>query len=345
MKFNVYGESHAKFIGFTFDGAPPGLRIDISSIKKCLQRRRSNEDFNTFRVEDDKFEFINGVFDGYTTGDTINCIIYNEYNNSKDYEHLKYHFRPGHADYTSFNKYNGFNDYRGGGVFSGRITACYVILGDICRQILESKKIDMKPKAHLLKIANICDTNYYDLLEEYKVVGKYNLINPLIENEINDLLTEALNKGDTVGGTIQCVVFNVKSGLGNMKNSLEAIISKNIFLVGSVKGIEFGDIKTYGSQMKDEIYEIDEKRIYTKRNFNGGINGGISNGEEIVFNVKFKPISSLQQLQETINIKTNKIEKLNIGGRHDTFILNRVNVVIEAITYISLLEAYYESLY
>lgn len=264
---------------------------------------------------------------------------------SKDYSKTKDLMRPGHADYTGYMKYGGFNDYRGGGHFSGRITAPLVFAGAICKQILEKQGIFIL--AHVNSIGKVKDKSFLEvninrnLIESFK--GKEL---PLIDSSLEELMRnevlEARKDMDSVGGTIECAVLGIKPGIGNpFFDSVESTIAHLMFSVPAVKGIEFGkgfDIsKMRGSEANDEYY-LDNEEIKTRTNNNGGILGGITNGMPIIFNVAIKPTASIFKEQKTVNIANMKEETLNIEGRHDPCIVQRALPVIEAVTAIGMLE-------
>lgn len=298
----LFGESHNSAVGVTIDGCPPGIKISQDLFRDDLIRRQQHYQGITARKEEDLPKIISGVFNGYTTGMPITILFDNKDVISKDYDGIKYFPRPSHSDFVAYKKYKGFNDYRGGGAFSGRLTLGIVAAGALAKKIISPIEINSK----VLKVHN--NTN--------------------IEQELKN----ALSKNDSVGGIIETTIKNVPVGLGSpFFDSVESKISHIIFSIPGVKGIEFGsgfDItKLYGSEANDEI--IDELGT-TKTNHSGGINGGISNGNEIIFRVAIKPTPSIQQVQNTIDIRNGKSSKIKITGRHDVCFAMRTPVIIEA---------------
>ena len=346
IRISIFGESHGNAIGINIDGLPSGFNIDMDKVMIEMARRAPGKSpLSTARKEGDVPEILSGYFEGKTTGTPLCAIIRNSNTKSKDYSKLKDVMRPGHADYTGNVKYNGFNDYRGGGHFSGRITAPLVFAGAICKQILEEKGIVIA--AHINSIGNIKDKSFLecDLNEELIASFKYKelpLINANLEESMREEIINAKRDMDSVGGTIECAVLGIKAGVGNpFFDSVESTLAHLIFSVPAVKGIEFGrgfDIsKIRGSEANDEYY-LEGKDIKTKSNNNGGILGGITNGMPIVFNVAIKPTASIFKEQRTVNIATMEETDLSIEGRHDPCIVQRALPVIEAVTAIGILE-------
>ncbi len=308
FKISIFGESHGKSVGVTIDGCPPGIELKEEDFLDDLARRRSGAKGTTPRKEKDLPEIISGVFNDKATGAPITIIFKNENIRSKDYSQLKNLPRPGHADFVAFKKYGGFNDYRGGGHFSGRLTLALVAAGVVAKKIINPINISSK------------------LIE---AGGSEN-----IENAI-DL---ALKKHESIGGIVDCKAQNMPIGLGEpFFDSVESVISHLVFSIPAIKGIEFGAgfsaAKMLGSEHNDEIIDESGK---TKTNHAGGINGGITNGNDIYFKVAVKPTSSISLAQNTVNLQTGKSEILETKGRHDACIALRVPVVLEAITAIAL---------
>ena len=341
---SLFGESHGNAIGITIDGILPGIKIDYEFIKSELNRRKPGKDeFSTKRKEDDEFEILSGIFNDITTGTPLTAIIRNNSQKSKDYEKTKNLLRPSHADYTGAIKYKGFNDYRGGGHFSGRITAPIVFLGALIKQIL-MEKYNIKIYSFITQIGSIKDVEREILSQD--VFSKISDINfPVLDDDImskmkNEIMTIS-KKGDSVGGKIRCVAFNIPVGLGGPYfNSVEGKISNLAFAIPAVKGIEFGKgfdfAGLYGSIANDEYYMKDV--IKTKTNNNGGVLGGITNGMPIDFSVVIKPTPSIFLEQNTVDMKSMKETKIKIEGRHDPCIVQRAVVVIEYIMAISILD-------
>ena len=308
FRVSVFGESHGKAIGVTIDGCPPGIPISTNDFQQDIQRRKAGAKGTTPRKEDDLPEIISGVFNDHTTGSPITILFHNNNVKSKDYDEIRKTPRPGHADFVLNKKSKGFNDYRGGGHSSGRLTLCLVAAGVIAK----------------------------------KVANDINISATLIEAGGNDNIEVALDKAieqqDSIGGVIECRANNLPIGLGEpFFDSIESNISHLVFAIPAIKGIEFGSgfsaTKMTGSKHNDAIVD---KQGTTATNNTGGINGGISNGNELVFRVAVKPTSSTPQEQQTWNTETESVEKFTVKGRHDLCIALRAPVVVEAVTAIAL---------
>ena len=346
IKLSIFGESHGNAIGITIDGLPAGFSIDMDKIMMEMARRAPGKSsLSTPRKESDIPEILSGYFEGKTTGTPLCAIIRNSNTKSKDYSKLKDVMRPGHADYTGAVRYKGFNDYRGGGHFSGRITAPLVFAGAICKQILEVKGIIVS--AHINSIGKIKDCSFLEsdisdeLLNSFKE-KELPLINTKLEDEMRQEILSARRSGDSIGGTIECAILGVSPGIGDpFFDSVESTLAHLMFSVPAVKGIEFGkgfDIsKMRGSEANDEYY-LENGNIKTKTNNNGGILGGITNGMPIIFNVAIKPTASIFKEQKAVNIITMEETTLCIEGRHDPCIVQRALPVIEAVAAIGITE-------
>lgn len=346
LKISIFGESHGNAIGITIDGLPSGLEIDLEKIDKEMARRAPGKSsLSTARKEPDRPEILSGYFEGKTTGTPLCAIIRNSDTRSKDYGKLKDLMRPGHADYTGAIKYEGFNDYRGGGHFSGRITAPLVFAGAICKQILEKEGIVIG--AHVKKIKNVSDESFDYTSISKEMLYKLNekelpLINEAKEEEMRKVILEAKENGDSVGGVVECSIVGIEAGIGEpFFDSVESTLSHLLFSVPAVKGVEFGlgfDItELYGSEANDEFY-YDGELVKTRTNNNGGILGGITSGMPIIFKTAIKPTASIIKEQKTINIKEKKNDTLVIEGRHDPCIVQRAIPVIEAVAAIGILD-------
>ena len=346
LKVAIFGESHGNAIGITIDGLPSGIEIDMDKVLEEMARRAPGKSkLSTARNEKDAPEILSGFFEGRTTGTPLCGIIRNGDTRSKDYGKLKDLMRPGHADYSGNIRYSGFNDYRGGGHFSGRITAPLVFAGAICKQVLEQQGITIG--AHVKKIKDISDDSFdytnisSDLLLELKK-EELPLLDKSKEELMRNVIINAKSQGDSVGGVIECAITGIKAGYGDpFFDSVESRLSHLLFSVPAVKGVEFGlgfDItKLYGSEANDSYY-YDEDLVKTRTNNNGGILGGITNGMPIVFKVGIKPTPSISKKQQTINIQTKTNEELVIEGRHDPCIVQRAVPVIEAVAAIGILD-------
>lgn len=343
LKLSIFGESHGVGVGINIDGIPSGIRLNFDEIKKFLERRAPGRDeFSTSRKESDNFEILSGILDNVTTGAPVCILIRNNNIISKDYSELKEIMRPNHSDYPAHIKYSGYNDIRGGGHFSGRLTAPLVFTGAIAREILKQKNIEIG--ARIKRIGKIEDKKEILCLNELKKLQTKKLA--VLDDGILELMTKeieiAKKNGNSIGGIIETFAFNLPVGLGEpFFDSVESTISHLAFSVPSVKGIEFGKGfefgESFGSDVTDEYY-YDGDIIKTKMNNNGGVLGGLTTGMPLNFRVVIKPTPSISKTQKTINVKEKHECQLNIKGRHDACIVPRVVVVIEAITAIALLD-------
>lgn len=351
IKVSIFGESHGSAIGITIDGLPSGLKLDIDEIKREMKRRSPGKNLlETQREEKDEFEILSGYFDEKTTGTPLAVIIRNKDVKSKDYLEIKNNMRPSHADYTGHVRYEGFNDYRGGGHFSGRITAPLVFAGAVAKQILMDKGITIG--SHILSIGKIKDHNFDFTGVDSKTLKNLSKMDfPVVSHEKGEAMrSEILNaskNGDSVGGIIETAVVNLKPGIGSpFFDSVESTLAGLLFSVPGVKGVEFGlgfDISSIeGSQANDEIY-LEDNKIKTYTNNNGGILGGITNGMPVVFKTAFKPTASISKKQKTINIEDMKNTCIEIKGRHDPCIVQRAVPVVEAVTALAILDLFMEA--
>ena len=331
-----FGESHGKTVGAVLDGCPAGLEIDQKDIQVMLDQRRPGQNIiSTQRQEGDIVEIISGVFRGYTTGAPITMLIWNSDHKSKDYENLKIKLRPGHSDYPAMVKYNHFNDYRGGGRFSGRLTATHVMGGAIAKKLLEST-LNIEINSFTSQIGKIrMKKAFSKKMSELIYKNEVRCPDESVAKEMRASILDARSKGDSLGGIIESVTTNVPVGLGEpVFSSLESDLSKAIFSIPSVKGIEFGSgfrgAQLYGSENNDR-YIVKRGKIVTETNNSGGILGGISNGMPITMRVAFKPASSIAQAQKTVDVKTKKIVTLKVKGRHDPCVVPRAPPVIDSL--------------
>ena len=336
FKITSFGESHGKAIGGIIDGCPAGISIDYNIIQKQLDRRKPGQSkITSSRNENDEVEFLSGIFDNKTLGTPIGFVIKNNDAKIKDYDSLKNSFRPSHADFVYEKKY-GIRDYRGGGRSSARETSVRVVAGAIAQQILSS--LNIKVKAYVSKVKSIkLEKNY----SEYNLENIDNNIIRCPDDKIADEMISLINqtklKGDSVGGEITAVVTSVPIGLGEpIYDKLDANLAKAMLSINAVNGFFVGNDRSelYGSQSNDIIEDLSGK---TKTNNSGGIQAGISNGNDIFFKVSFKPVSTIMKPQESINNKGEKII-LNPQGRHDPCVLPRAVPIVEAMTAIVLLD-------
>lgn len=346
IKVSIFGESHGNAIGINIDGLPSGFEIDMDKVLLEMNRRAPGKNaMSTARKESDLPEILSGYFEGKTTGTPLCAIIRNADTRSKDYSKTKDYMRPGHADFTGYMRYSGFNDYRGGGHFSGRITAPLVFAGAICKQILEKEGIFIG--AHISSIKDIKDKEFNSSnISKDEILNLRTMELPLIDESLSEkikhTILQAKYDGDSVGGSIECAVIGMNPGIGNpFFDSVESTLAHLMFSVPAVKGIEFGKgfemTNMFGSECNDEYY-YDRDKVKTTTNNNGGILGGITNGMPILFKVAIKPTASIIKEQNTIDIRTNKNVKFRVEGRHDPCIVQRAVPVIEAVTAIGLLD-------
>lgn len=315
FQINIFGESHGKGVGILLDGVKPGIPLCEEDFAKDLARRKSGGLGTTPRIEPDEIIIESGVFNGYTTGAPVLLRFLNTNTKSKDYSNLVTQPRPSHSDYTASVKYNGFNDYRGGGHFSARLTLGIVAAGVVAKKIIDTVKFETK----IINLNGCEDTTKFQ-----------------------DILKNAVETEDSVGGIVKIKADGVEKGLGEPYfDSLESTISHLLFSIGGIKGVEFGigfeGASLKGSEYNDLIVDKDGK---TSTNNNGGINGGISNGNPIEVKVFVKPTPSIGRAQETFNFEKGEVSTLKIEGRHDAAIILRSLVVLEACVAIALADAY-----
>lgn len=346
IKYSIFGESHGEGVGIIIDGLEPGIELDFNFIKSEMQRRAPGKNkLSTARKEEDYFKILSGFFKGKTTGTPLCAFIENKNKISNDYDKIKEVMRPSHADYTGKIRYNGFNDYRGGGHFSGRLTAPLVFAGAVAKQILSKENIIIA--SHIKSIKNIQDEyfNEQNLKEstlKSLLSDEFPLIDKTKEKIMKEEILKAKNEQDSVGGIIECAILNVKPGVGDpFFNSVESILSQLLFSVPGIKAVEFGlgfkITNLNGSEANDNFY-VEDNTIKTYSNNNGGILGGITNGMPIVFRVAVKPTPSIGKMQKTVDINKMENTLLQIKGRHDPCIVTRAIPVIEAVAAMGILE-------
>jgi chorismate synthase len=331
-----FGESHGKCIGAVLDGCPAGLEIQEKDIQKMLDYRKPGQSLvSTQREEGDQVEIISGVFRGYTTGAPITMIIWNKDQNSKAYDELTTKLRPGHSDYPAFVKYNKFNDHRGGGRFSGRLTATHVMGGAIARKLLKVT-LGVDTNSYTVKIGKISMNEKFEAKMKNQIYdNEVRCPNKKTAEKMKKAILDARKNSDSLGGVIESTTVNIPVGLGEpIFGSLESDISKAIFSIPSVKGVEFGSgfagSELFGSENNDP-YIVRGGKIITKTNNSGGILGGLSNGMPIVMRVAFKPASSIAKKQTTVDIKTKKPVTLQVHGRHDPCVVPRAPPVVDSL--------------
>ncbi len=332
----LFGESHGKAIGAILDGIAPGIAVDEDFIAHQMDLRRSVSSLSTARKEADKVIIMSGVKDGVTTGTPIALMIENGDTHSKDYEALKYVARPGHADYSAYCKYHGYSDTRGGGHFSGRITAGLVAAGAIAIKALEN--IGVHIGTHIAKCAGVSDRKFENYEEDIKNLSEmpFAVLNGEAAEQMKNEIEKAKAEGDSVGGILETAVTGLPAGVGEpWFDTLESVISHGIFAIPAVKGVEFGDgfalADMRGSKANDP-YRVENGNIQTETNHNGGILGGISNGMPILFRTAIKPTPSIYKAQNTVDFSKNENTELAIKGRHDPAIVHRARVVVDSMT-------------
>ena len=342
FKVTTFGESHGMGIGGVIDGFPTGIKIDTDFIQSELDRRRPGQSLlTTARKEPDKVEFLSGIFEGKSTGCPIGFVVWNQNQHSNDYDNIKNIFRPSHADFTYMQKY-GIRDYRGGGRSSARETISRVVVGALAKIAL--KQIGVSVTAYTSQVGAIKldkDYNQYnlDLIESNGV----RCPDPDKAKEMEDLIMKVKGEGDTIGGVVSCVIKGCPIGLGQpVFGKLHAALGGAMLSINAVKGFEYGQgfdsMELKGSQQNDVFYN-NQGRIDTRTNFSGGIQGGISNGEDIYFRVAFKPVATILMEQHTVNIDGIDTT-MKARGRHDACVLPRAVPIVEAMAAMTILDYY-----
>ena len=344
-KISTFGESHGKAIGVIIDGCPAGVEINQDMIQKDLDRRKPGQSkITTQRKEDDKVQILSGVFKGKSTGAPISILINNKDQKSSDYNHISTSFRPSHADYTYHKKY-GTRDFRGGGRSSARETANWVSAGSIAKQILSETRI--KISAYVSQVGSL------KLKKNYKLLDLNNTEKNIVrcpDNEYTkkfiDIIDNARKNHDTIGGVITCIVEGCPVGIGEpIFGKLHAELGRAMLSINAVKGFEYGSgfngVEMFGSEHNDE-FDVKENKVSTKSNHSGGIQGGISNGQDIYFNVAFKPVSTIMKDQKSISSQNKKIT-IKGKGRHDPCVVPRAVPIVEAMAANVLVDLYLQS--
>lgn len=341
FRLTSFGESHGQAVGGIIDGCPSGIEIDMEFVQYELDRRRPGQShITTPREEGDKVSFLSGVFEGKSTGAPIAFVIYNKNQHSSDYDNLKDIYRPSHADYTYAKKY-GNRDYRGGGRSSARETIARVVAGAVAKLIL--KQLSINITAYTSQVGDIAlndDYSQYDFSQiESNVVR---CPDQQKAAEMIALISEVKSDGDTIGGVVTCVIEGTPVGLGEpVFGKLHAALSSAMLSINAVKGFEYGqgfDVSKRGSEVNDEFYN-DNGKIRTKTNNSGGIQAGISNGQDIYFRVAFKPVSTILRDQKTVD-KTGKETNIKAKGRHDPCVLPRAVPIVEAMAALTIIDYY-----
>ncbi len=342
IQLTVSGESHGEALLAVLDGIRPGITVDTDYISHCLSLRRPSGSISTPRREADEYKILSGVFEGKTTGTPISILIPNTNKKSSDYEEMRYIPRPSHADYTAYLKYGGYQDPRGGGHFSGRITAAIVAAGAIASLALKEEGIAIG--THIKRIAEVCDRPFEDLSSDIKYLSDKTF--PVLDADASDKMTAVIDgarsEGDSVGGILETAVIGMKGGYGEpMFDSCESVLAHILFSIPGVKGVSFGLGEGFGKARGSEandLFASENGSIVTKTNNNGGINGGITNGMPIIFSCVIKPTPSISREQESVDIRTGENKVLSVKGRHDPCIVHRAAAVVNACTAIALLD-------
>ena len=336
MKYTIFGESHGPAIGVTLSGIPAGIELDLAAIQRELDRRAPGRNpWSTARKEADRPELLSGVFEGKTTGAPLCAVIANTDTRSQDYARTKDLARPGHADYPAFVRYGGFHDYRGGGHFSGRLTAPLVFAGAVAKQVLALRGV--RVGGHISSIYGICD----DPLEDWESVSAaadkpFPVLNDQKGEEMKAAIAQAREELDSVGGSVECAVFGLPPGLGSpdFGENAEGIFSQYLFAVPAVKAVAFGAGTAFslmrGSEANDPLYVDEDGTVLAEHNCAGGINGGITNGMPLVFEATLRPTPSIARPQFTVDLAKGENAVLELRGRHDPCLVPRAVPVLEA---------------
>ncbi|MBP5529520.1 MAG: chorismate synthase [Lachnospiraceae bacterium] len=339
LQTTIFGESHGPYIGVVLDGLAPGIDVNDDFIKERLSLRRPSGAISTARVEADEYSIVSGVFNGKTTGTPLCILIPNTNTRSADYDKAGRVARPGHADFTAMCKYHGFEDYRGGGHFSGRITAAIVAGGAIAQSALSKKGIEIG--SHIYKLSDITDTSFEDINGYLPDVlanlnkKSFAVINNDAAKDMIEAIEDAAKDADSVGGVLETAITGFPAGVGEpWFDSVESILSHILFSVPGIKGVQFGagfdKVCERGSSFNDALRNENGK-IVTSTNNNGGINGGITNGMPIIIKCAVKPTPSIYKEQKSINLNTLENSDLSIEGRHDPAIIHRARVVVDSV--------------
>ena len=345
LRVSIFGQSHSAAIGAVLDGLPSGYRIDLDALQAFADRRRAVDVLSTARREGDKIRVVSGLFEDKTCGAPLCAIIENTDVRSADYDKIRFLPRPSHADFTSFEKY-AFRDHRGGGHFSGRLTAPLCAAGGIAKQILS--EFGIYAGAHVQKIKDISDTPFDPVTVKRADFSVCETGFPCLDKNAAEKMKAAIlsvkSECDSVGGVVECAVLGLPAGLGEPNfGGVENVLSANLFGIPAVKGVEFGNgfdaVSLFGSQNNDE-FKVENGKIVTATNRAGGVNGGITNGMPLIFRVAFKPTASIFKEQNSVNLQSGKEETLLISGRHDPCIAVRAVPVVESVAYLTALDLY-----
>lgn len=339
ISVTIFGESHGEGIGAVIDGLAPGIVVDNDFITSQLNKRKPYGDISTKRREDDEFHIQSGVFNGTTTGTPLCILIKNKCADSSTYEAIKGIARPGHADYSAHQKYNGFEDYRGGGHQSGRITAALVASGAILLSALSKKGIQIG--THIKKCGGISDRSFDDITSDIELLNNadFALLDQAKKEEMTDAILSSSKSGDSVGGILETAISGIEAGVGEpWFDSFEGVLSHILFSIPAIKGVEFGagfDIADKKGSEANDVFRVEKGKIITETNNNGGINGGITNGMPIIFRCAVKPTPSVYKQQSTVDFENMENTFLTLSGSHDPSIAHRARVVVDSVTAIA----------
>lgn len=344
-RLTSFGESHGKAVGGVIDGFPAGIRIDLEGIQAELRRRRPGQSrITTPRKEEDEVEILSGLYEGVSTGCPIGFLVWNKNQHSSDYDDLEEVFRPSHADYTYTMKY-GVRDHRGGGRSSARETVARVVAGAFAKQALQQLGISIT--AYTAQVGHLAINKPYSSYDLSKIEdNSVRCPDPELAKEMEDYIFKTKGKGDTIGGTIECIIKGTPIGLGApVFGKLHAVLGQAMLSINAVKGFQYGqgfnNLHQHGSEQNDSFY-MDGDRFALRTNRSGGIQGGISNGEDIYFRVAFKPVATILMDQQTVS-KDGKEVTLKARGRHDACVLPRAVPIVEAMAAITLLDLYLQN--
>lgn len=340
----LFGESHGEAVGAVIDGLAPGIRIDSGFISSQLELRRPYGKISTPRREKDEFRIVSGIYDGVTTGTPVCIIIPNTSQNSSDYTANRGAARPGHADYTAFIKYHGHEDFRGGGHFSGRITAALTAAGAVALTALKGKNI--KIGTHISRMGGVSDRalsqDIDDLNEEIALLNgkRFAVLDENAAEAMEKAVLSAADDGDSVGGVLETAVTGLPAGIGEpWFDTIEGVLAHGLFSIPGIKGVQFGGgfdlADARGSEFNDPLY-IEDGKIFSRTNNNGGVNGGITNGMPVLFRCAVKPTPSIRKEQETVDLLRKEGTVISTGGRHDPAIIHRARVVVDSMAAIIL---------
>jgi chorismate synthase len=343
LTITLFGESHGNSVGCVIDGIAPGIPVNEENIKAMLDLRRPNGNISTSRRESDEFVIQSGVFNGFTIGTPICITIPNKDLRSTDYQNIKTLARPSHADYSAHVKYRGYEDFRGGGHFSGRITAALVVAGGIIIPALAKKGITVG--THISRCAGVSDRGFENLESDIKILSdlEFPVLDQDRAKEMQEAIVNAKNDGDSVGGILETAICGVEAGLGEpWFDTLEGMLSHALFSIPAVKGVEFGagfSISEMSGSEANDAFFVNNGKVCTETNNSGGINGGITNGMPIVFRIAVRPTPTIAKEQNTINYVNLANATLEAKGRHDPCIVHRARIVVDSVAALVIADA------